>query len=568
VTETDGTTGRAADVIDDVAHRFWEGLLRLEPFVGTIVGDERYDDRLPDPSESGRAEERDLFAGIRADLAEVDGSELDVDLRTTAALMDTAAKRFVSEIDARADRLQAVSHLFGPGNLLAELGSTQRADTPERLDRYVRRLDGFPEYLGRVSDVARSGLRESLVAPGLVIDRATGQIERLLAMDPAQSPGMTPAQAASAEAKQRVVDALRERVWPAYRDYLDMLREYRPHARESIGLLALPDGDRLYRVLLESHTTLELDPKDIHETGRRELESIQEERRRIAERLGHPDAKTAIAQYSASGRNTAGSREEMLEIVRRQVERSWEAAPRFFGRMPEGNCDVRPVEEFREDDMPGAFYMPGTPDGSRPGIYYVNTGHLEGRPLHATATTSFHEANPGHHFQISIEFEFTDRLPIRRFGGMMVGDSFTEGWGLYSERLAEEMGLFLDDYERLGMLEADAFRAARCVVDTGIHALGWDRERAVQQIQSTGMGRVDAEIEVDRYVTMAGQACAYKLGQLEISRWRQEAERRLGSSFSLKAFHDRLMSLGSLPLRTLERELADGQRAPGRGGPG
>jgi uncharacterized protein (DUF885 family) len=548
--------------VTDLADRFWEGLLRLEPFIGTVVGDERYDDRLPDPSESGRAEQRDFFAGIRDEAGAVDISELDLDLRTTVDIMDTVAKRTVIELDARVDRLQAVSHLFGPGNLLAQLGSIQRSDTPERVDRYVRRLEGFPEYLRRVGDLARAGLRESLVAPSLVVDRSIGQVERLLAMDPAESPGMTPVTRGPDDARRRVADALREHVWPAYQEYLETLREYRPHARDTIGLLALPDGDRLYRVLLQSHTTLELEPQQVHDTGVRELEEIQDQRRRIAQRLGHPDAETAIAEYTETGRNTASSRKEMLEVVRSQVERSWDAAPRFFGRLPEANCDVRPVEEFRENDMPGAYYMPGTPDGSRPGVYYVNTGHLEGRPLHATATTSFHEANPGHHFQITIQFEFPGRLRVRRFGGEMVGDAFTEGWGLYSERLADEMGLFLDDYERLGMLEADAFRAARCVVDTGIHALGWDRERAVEQMMTTGSSRVDSEIEVDRYVTMAGQACAYKLGQLEISRWRRDAERHLGQAFSLREFHDRLLALGSLPLRTLERELADGQAAP------
>jgi uncharacterized protein (DUF885 family) len=186
----------------------------------------------------------------------------------------------------------------------------------------------------------------------------------------------------------------------------------------------------------------------------------------------------------------------------------------------------------------------------------VNTGQLEGRPLHQTATTSFHEANPGHHFQISIEQEFTERLPLRRFGGFLVGDAFVEGWGLYSERLGDEMGLFLNEYERLGMLEAQGFRAGRLIVDTGIHALGWDRERAVQKMVETGSSRVDAEIEVDRYIAMPGQALAYMIGKLEIDRLRVAAREREGSSFSLQSFHDRVLTLGSLPLAVLDEELS------------
>jgi uncharacterized protein (DUF885 family) len=213
------------------------------------------------------------------------------------------------------------------------------------------------------------------------------------------------------------------------------------------------------------------------------------------------------------------------------------------------------VEEFREDDMPGAYYNVPSADGSRPGTYYVNTGKLEDRPLHQTATTSFHEANPGHHFHLAIEQEFEDRHPIRRFGGDLVGSAFVEGWGLYSERLADEMGLFRDDYERLGMLEQQGFRAARLIVDTGIHALGWDRERAVRQMMETGTQRADCEIEVDRYVADPGQALAYMIGRMEIDRWRTESAQRLGKEFSLSAFHDRLLTLGSLPLPAIEREL-------------
>jgi uncharacterized protein (DUF885 family) len=256
-----------------------------------------------------------------------------------------------------------------------------------------------------------------------------------------------------------------------------------------------------------------------------------------------------------AGRNTIASKEELKALAEDQVRRGWDVAPRFFGRLPNGNCQVRLVEEYREADMAFAFYQPASEDGSRPGIYYVNGYELSDRPRHHLATTTYHEANPGHHFQIAIEQEMGDRPNLRRFGGLMAGSAFAEGWGLYSERLADEMELFVDEVERLGMLDAQAHRAARLIVDTGIHAFGWDRDRAIAKLAEAGVPHVDAVIETDRYITLPGQALSYKIGQFEIERHRAEAAKRDGADFSLPDFHDRLLALGSLPLPALRREL-------------
>jgi uncharacterized protein (DUF885 family) len=490
-----------------------------------------------------------------AESARIDRSELDVELRTALDVLEAGSRREIEAGKHRMDRLGAVTHLFGPGNLLADFGTLQRADTPERLQRYLGRLHAVGDYLDAVGKVAEEGARTGHVSPGLIVDRAIGQVQRLLDMAPEDSPAMGPLRDDDAEGREQVAAVLRDEVWPAYQRFLDTLKAYRPHARDTIGLSALPDGDAMYASTILSYTTLPLEAQRVHDIGLEQLALIQEQRREIAGKLGFADADAAVAAHVESGKNTAKSREEMLRLVESQVDRSWEAAPAWFGRLPRANCLVKPVEEFREDDMPGAFYQSPSADGSRPGVYFMNTGHLDQRWLHQTATTTFHEANPGHHFQLSIEQEFTDRLPLRRFGGFLVGDAFPEGWGLYSELLADEMGLFLDEYERLGMLEAQAFRAGRLIVDTGIHALGWDRERAVRQMQETGASRADSEIEVDRYIATPGQALAYMIGRLEIQRWRQEAMEREGASFDLRAFHDHLMELGSLPLGALEREL-------------
>jgi uncharacterized protein (DUF885 family) len=540
----------------ELAERFWDQLLEIYPIIGTFIGDERFDDRLPDPSEDGLARRKTLFEGAMADLATIDRDALDVDMRTTLSVLETGATRELADLEHRMDRFYSVTHLFGPGTLTATIGSNQRADTPERLEKYVSRLRAFPRFLEETRKVAMEAARSGQVVPALVVDRAIAQVERLLSLPPEETPAMKPVQSASDQDKEKVVSALREAVLPAYSAYLEALRAYRPSARDTIGLSALPNGEEMYASQVLGFTSLPLEAQSVHDTGHQQLAMIQEERQAIAKQLGHDDVQTALAEYQASGKNSAGSRQEMLDIVADQVRRSWEAAPSYFGRLPKENCQVQPIDEFQEDDMPGAYYNPPTEDGSRPGIYYVNTGHLEGRPLHQTATTSFHEANPGHHFQLSIEQGFTERLPLRRFGGFLVGDAFVEGWGLYSERLADEMGLFVNEYERLGMLEAQGFRAGRLIVDTGIHALGWDRERAVEKMMETGSTRLDSEIEVDRYIAMPGQALAYMIGKLEIDRWRGAAGEREGPRFSMRDFHDRVLALGSLPLAALERELS------------
>jgi uncharacterized protein (DUF885 family) len=245
----------------------------------------------------------------------------------------------------------------------------------------------------------------------------------------------------------------------------------------------------------------------------------------------------------------------MLARAAEDIERGLAAAPAWFGRLPRAGCEVRAVEAFKEKDSPFAYYFPPTTDGSRPGIYYANTYDLPSRMYSTLATTTFHEAVPGHHFQIALEMENPDLNVFRRLGSRMVGGAYVEGWGLYSERLADEMGLFRNEQERFGMLVAQAWRAARLVVDTGIHALRWDRQQCIDVLLSAGLTATDASIETDRYIAWPAQALTYMLGQLEIRRLRTQLEARDGGSFDLRTFHDEVLGHGSLPLTTLAREL-------------
>jgi uncharacterized protein (DUF885 family) len=297
--------------------------------------------------------------------------------------------------------------------------------------------------------------------------------------------------------------------------------------------------------------------------GLDELDRIEAERREIARVAGFGDDTAAYrAAKAADPSNTPSSKDELVARAADDIERAVAAAPRWFGTLPRARCEVRAVEEYKEKDAAFAYYYPPAPDGSRPGIYYANGYDLPSRKFTNLATATYHEATPGHHFQISLEMENPNLNRFRRLGARMVGGAYVEGWGLYSERLADEMGLFRDDGERFGMLDAQAWRAARLVVDTGLHALRWPRQRSIDFLRTAGLNETDAVIETDRYISWPGQALTYMTGQLEIRRLRAELSRRDGSAFDLRAFHDALLGHGSLPLATLTRELPNWLAAP------
>jgi uncharacterized protein (DUF885 family) len=536
---------------DALVDRYWDELLELEPMLGTSVGDERHDDRLPDPSEAGRAASEAVHRAALAEAAEIDRDPLDGARSTTLDVVEAIARRFLAGLEHRTDRLSVANHLWGPGQALGEIASVQQADTPERLDRYEARLRAFPAYLEAWAEVGREGIAAGVTAPRVVTERSIGQVERLLELEVEDSPAMMPL--ADDAARERISTIVREVVNPAYEVFLGVLRDYLPHATETLGLSSLPDGEAMYAAEVLSWTSLPLDPREVHELGNDRFDAIQEERATIASSLGYATPAAALEDHKASGADTADSPEALVAIVQDQVRRSWDDARPWFGRLPSSNCEVRAVEAFREADMPMAFYNPPTEDGSRPGVYYINTYDLPSRELHGIASVTFHEANPGHHFQIALEQEAGDLPRLRRFGGILAGSAFTEGWGLYAERLADEIGLYLDDWERLGMLENQALRAGRLITDTGLHALGWDRERAIAKLQDGGTPRTDAEIEIDRYIAMPAQALSYMTGMIEIEKARAAAETREGDAFSLRDFHDQLLAMGTVPLPSLAR---------------
>ncbi|MFL5642506.1 MAG: DUF885 domain-containing protein [Chloroflexota bacterium] len=543
--------------VDALAEDFWESLLELSPTTATFYGDERYADRLDDPSPAGRAAVRNLMQETAAKAAAVPTDGLPTEDRITLDMLQVIADLQVEEDDQHLYQLRVVDQMGGPQQLLPQLTQFQAADTPERLEAFIARLHAYPAFMAANVDILREGLASGLTAPRIVAERTIAQIERMLSVpiESAIVPSM--AQVADEADRERIRDVVRDVVIPADTAFLDALGgDYLAATREEPGIWSAPNGEAIYRTAIRSWTTLDLDPEEVHRIGLEELEEIEAERRIIASDAGFGDDTVAYRKaLVVDPENHPRTKEELVARATEDIERAMAVAPRYFGVLPRAACDVRAVEEYKEKDAPFAYYYPPTPDGARRGIYYANGYDLPSRMYTTLATTTFHEAVPGHHFQITLEMENPRLNTFRRLGARMVGGAYVEGWGLYSERLADEMGLFRDERERFGMLDAQAWRAARLVVDTGLHALRWPRQRSIDFLQSSGLTETDAVIETDRYIAWPGQALTYKIGQREIQRLRAALTERDGSGFDLRAFHDAVLGHGSLPLATLSREL-------------
>jgi uncharacterized protein (DUF885 family) len=543
--------------IDELAARFWEDYLRLSPTTATMYGDPRYDDRLEDPSAEGRAAARALAERVGREAGAVSPEGLPVEERITRDMLLVLSEIAIEEDDLAFHELRVVDQIAGPQTLLAQVAQFQPGDTPERLEKLLARIAAYGPYIDAHIQILEEGRASGRTAARIVAQRTIQQLERLLAIPVEEAIVPAMAKVASEADRERVREVVRDVVYPADRRYLEAIGgEYLAATREAPGLHSAPGGTELYRHAIRHWTTLDMDPRDVHQTGMDELAMLTDERLAITRAEGFGDDIHAYRRSLAQDPgNQAPTQKDLVARATEDIERAAAVAPRVFGRLPRAGCEVRPVEEFKEKDAPFAYYFPPTLDGSRPGIYYVNTYDLPSRTFSKLASTTFHEAIPGHHFQISLEMEHPSLNVFRRLGARMVGGAYVEGWGLYSERLADELGLYRNAAERFGMLDAQAWRASRLIVDSGMHGLGWTRQQSIDWLLETGLSETDAVIETDRYIVWPGQALTYMTGMREIRRLRRELEARDGAAFDLKAFHDELLGHGSLPLSTLAREL-------------
>ncbi|MEM9055880.1 MAG: DUF885 domain-containing protein [Pseudomonadota bacterium] len=545
---------------------WFEASLELNPLLATSIGDARYNDRFPNflgPDYRRRQEavEREYLARIRT----IDRDRLE------------GQKRLSYDIFVR-DRLESRAGLEFPGHLLpinqfsslpnffAQLGSgksIQPFATAVDYDNFLGRIDGFVAYVAQAIVNMREGMDTGYVQPRVLMTKTLPQLATHVVDTPEESlfwapVGAMPEAIAGAE-RERLTSAyaaaITDKVVPTYARLHAFLRdEYLPATRDAVGMAALPDGARWYAHRVKVNTTTTLLPDEIHAIGLEEVARILDEMNTVRRTVGFKGDLPAFFEHlKTDDAYYFDSAEAVVAGYREVGERIDALIPAYFDIFPAANYEIRPVEAFRAESSAGASYQPGSPDGSRPGVFYINTHNLRAQPRFLLETLSLHEASPGHHFQMSIQQEIDDLPMFRRFGGYT---AYAEGWALYVESIGREMGLFTDPYQYYGRLSDEQLRAMRLVVDTGLHHLGWSREKAIDyMLANSSMAESDVVAEVERYIAIPGQALAYKIGQRTITALRRRAEARLGERFDIRAFHRAILIDGALPMDVLSAKI-------------
>ncbi len=547
-----------------LAKEYWEERMSNEPLFATTLGDRRFDGKLADISQAGRARVKKQYEDMlkRCKAVPEDGLP-GPDKLTRAALMVDAG----SILDYYSCDLEewVVDPLQGLQVELMNVESYQPVRTVADGRAMVQRWRAIGPYVDQHIANLRKGASEHRIAVRAAVEKVVEELSDLAAKPDSDWALLRPlavkhedwAEGEGREFREGLGRAVKEFARPGLAAYLDFLRkeillEARP--QEKAGIMHIPGGAEVYAKLIRVHTSLQLTPKELHETGLREVDRINSEMGVLGKKvLGAGERKEVLKRLRTDPSLYFSSRDEVEAKARIALARANAAISKWFGRLPKTLCEVMRMEEHEEKHSTIAYYRPPAADGSRPGRFYINTSAPQTRPKYEAEALAYHESVPGHHLQIAIAQELEGIPEFRKNSGVT---AFIEGWGLYSERLADEMGLYSSDLDRIGILSYDAWRACRLVVDTGMHAMGWTREQAINfMLENTALAKNNIVNEVDRYITWPGQALAYKTGQLEILKLRQEAKTRLGAKFDVRKFHDVLLGNGAIPLRALRQVL-------------
>jgi uncharacterized protein (DUF885 family) len=548
-----------------VADEYWEALLRVNPTYATFLGDRRFDTQIEDISIAAEAEQEVQWIVLRQRVADLDIADDDLAARVTRDLLLETLDDALGHIAHRTAELR-YDQMDGVHAGLLTTAPQINAPEPQNALDLVERHRRVGDLLDAAAERFRAGVAAGRTPPRLVVERALNQVDGYLASPLDGDPFTTFAGPEGWDGEDQWRDDLRtvaaDVIRPAFARYGAVLRdELLPVSRsdDEPGLSSIPGGDELYRFLIRSHTGLDLDPAEVHQIGLDELARVDEQMAEVGARLFGTTDRTEIfdrLRTDPALRYDPDRPEEPLDDARRCLTSARAQMDQWFGRLPQSPCEVKAVPDVLAADAPAAYYFPPAADGSRPGTYFVNTHDAGERNRFDTASVAYHEAIPGHHLQLAIASELTDLPAFQRFS--FGHTAFVEGWALYTERLADEMGLYASDLDRIGMLVNDAWRACRLVVDTGMHALGWTRQQAIDlMVAHMPVGVDEITVEVDRYVAIPAQALSYKVGQREILRLRADAAGALGGRFDISGFHDAVLGSSTVSLPVLGAIVAD-----------
>jgi uncharacterized protein (DUF885 family) len=556
----DSSLTRAAQPLYALLDEDWEWRKREFPEYATELGDHRYDDRLTDRSleaiERRKAHEREMLQRIRgidrAGLSYEDSLSYDLFLREKE--LHVEGQRWPEE-------LIPVTQLEGVQLSFPRLSLSLQFNRARDYENYLARMRAFPRAVRQTMALMQRGMEVGWLPPAMPLRSVPDQIHGLLVDDPTKSllydpfdemPDGIP-EAERARLAAAGAAAIRDSVLPALQELGDFVaKTYLPASRESIAASTLPDGAAYYAYTVRRETTTRLTPEEVHELGLAEVKRIRKEMEKVIDEVAFKGSFSEFVEFLRTDPRFYFSRPEDLVTGYRDVaKRADGELPRLFAVLPRTPYGVRELPEHEAPAAPAAYYEPGAADGSRAGTFWANTYKLETRPKYEMEALTFHEAVPGHHLQIARAQELKELPDFRRNTGPT---AYVEGWALYAERLGYEMGFYTDPYSRFGQLTYEMWRACRLVVDTGMHALGWSRERAIEfLVDNTAKTENDIVVEIDRYIVWPGQALAYKIGELEILKLREKAQAELGERFDVRAFHNELLDEGALPLDLLER---------------
>jgi uncharacterized protein (DUF885 family) len=532
------------------------------PEFATQLGDPRVQDRWTDLSPQAiaarEARDRDGLVLLQS-----------LDPKTLDAAQQFNLKLLLDRLNLRVEAQQFPSDLLqmdqmgGPQQDAADLLAMMPKNSIAALENQVGRLEALPAQIDQSIALMREGLAKGVTPPKITLRDVPQQIRNQLVDDPAESPllgafveippGVDPLQAASLQ--ERAYRAYREGVVPAYERLLAFTEnEYLKGARDSIAATDLPNGEAWYAYNVAARTTTELTPQEIHEIGLGEVKRIRVEMDRVIAESGFDGSFAEFLQFLRTDPQFYHtSADALMREYRDIAKRADPELTKLFGKLPRNPYGVIPVPSYAEKSQTTAYYQRGSLRAGRPGYYFANTYALETRPRWEMEALTLHEAVPGHHLQVALQQELENVPWFRQVSSYT---AFSEGWGLYAESLGEEMGFYKDPYSKFGQLTYEMWRAVRLVVDTGMHSLGWTRDQAIQYFMTNAAKQEhDIIVEIDRYIVWPGQALAYKLGELKFKELRAYAEAGLGERFDIRAFHDRVLGQGAVPLTVLDEDL-------------